>query len=94
MPDFISRHSRQRNLIASILYDPSKYVVGKLTDNLFWKKLKAKHQLSESQNDFLDRYAEAVVEFAKAEKPKHVLKFLSTSPLCKSSMITLSTSFL
>ena len=63
------------NLIASIIYNPTKFMVGKMTDNLFWKKQKAKHQLSDSQNDFLDRYAEALVEFAKTGKPKHVLKF-------------------
>jgi tetratricopeptide (TPR) repeat protein len=63
------------NLISELISGTGQFLFGDLTDNVKWKAWKAKHQLSKNQNDFLDRYAETLILFKKADKADALIKF-------------------
>lgn len=63
------------NLISDLISSSSNFIFQDITDNITWKKWKAEHHLSKSQNDFLDRYAETLVMLKSIGKPRELLRF-------------------
>lgn len=64
------------NLISSLIEGTGNFLFQELTNNVQWKVWKKElFNLTSSQNDFIDRYAEALVSLKKAEKPNALLHF-------------------
>lgn len=65
------------NLTSNLIQNSIDIVSKDISNNVKWKKWKAKHSLNKNQSDFLDRYAETLVSLKKENKPDDLLLFYS-----------------
>jgi len=62
-------------LLGSLVSNAASFVIGQVTESTSWKEWKSKNGLTERENNFLEVYVEAIIEFAQKDKPKFLLDF-------------------
>mgnify|MGYP000214847667 CR=1 FL=1 len=60
-------------LLGSLVSNAASFVIGQVTESTSWKEWKSKNGLTERENNFLEVYVEAIIEFAQKDKPKFLL---------------------
>ena len=66
-------------IVGSLIDRAADFTIGQVAQDTTWKEWKSRNKLSSEDNNFLDIYIEAIVFYAKLDKPEVLKNFLRKS---------------